>query len=110
VCCLELLAEVASGRADDARAAGLLRTAAAERAAIHAPPPPLERERHGRIRAVTGDHGGRAGGDAPAIDAVIAEELKATRHATGLPGPGVERPGTGTRANYPGPARGGVPG
>jgi non-specific serine/threonine protein kinase len=101
--CLEVLGEVASGRGQPARAARLLGAAAAERAAIHAPPPPLEREHHERVLARIGERRGQEGG--AGIEAVVAEELSATRHAAGPPGPDAERPVTGTGPKVPGGRR-----
>ena len=86
---------MAAGRSLHARAARLLGAAAAERASINAPTPPLERERHERLRAALGAHWSQEAGVA-GIDAVVAEELKATRHAASLPGPDTETHGAGT--------------
>jgi non-specific serine/threonine protein kinase len=94
-CCLEVLGEVATGRALHARAARLLGAAAAERASINAPTPPLERERHERLLAALGAHSSREAGVA-GIDAVVAEELQATRHAASLPDLDIETRGAGT--------------
>ena len=55
-CCLEVLGEAAFARAQHARAARLLTTAADERAAINAPVPPLDRERVERIMAALATH------------------------------------------------------
>jgi DNA-binding NtrC family response regulator/predicted ATPase len=99
VCCLEVLGEVASGRAQPARAARLLGAAAAERASIGAPLPPVERERHERVLAVLGEH--RGGEGVAGIEAVVAEELTVTGHPAARPGPDVDSPGPGP---WPGPS------
>ncbi|MFB3816257.1 MAG: sigma 54-interacting transcriptional regulator [Candidatus Methylomirabilales bacterium] len=85
VCCLEVLAEAAAGRAQQAHAARLLRAAAAERRSITAPLPPLERSARERVLAALGEHRGEAVEEAAGIEAAVAAELNAT------PWPGVPR-------------------
>ncbi|MGH7267910.1 MAG: sigma 54-interacting transcriptional regulator [Candidatus Rokuibacteriota bacterium] len=94
-CCLEVLAEVAFVQGQHARAARLLGAAAAERQAIGAPQPPLERDRHERVLASLRDHLGEKLVELAWIEAaaepVVAEELKAAGgHTSGLPRPAVE--------------------
>jgi hypothetical protein len=60
--------------------------------------PPLERERDERLCSRVGERGRDGAGEAPRIDAVVAEELS----AVGLPGPDAERPDSGTGRQVPG--------
>jgi tetratricopeptide (TPR) repeat protein len=85
--CLELLAEAALRRGQHARSAQLLGAAAAQRAEINAPRPPLERDHHERVAASLRERLGDGAVDqavAEAVpDAVVADELKSGVEARG---------------------------
>jgi DNA-binding NtrC family response regulator/predicted ATPase len=89
VCCLELLGDAAFARAQHPRAVRLFTTAAAERAAINAPVPPLERKRVERIMTALATYRNPENGGAT-VSAVVAEELKAH-----LPRPNARPPDLG---------------
>jgi DNA-binding NtrC family response regulator/predicted ATPase len=101
VTCLEVLGEVSSKRASPARASRLLGAAAAERVAINAPRPPLER-RHGQEPGGRAEDRSQAVGEGAWIEAVVAEELAASRHPARPPGPDIPSRDTGPRPKVSG--------